>query len=188
MHVGGAGVGSTGQHQTLAGGYNGGGTVTAHPQWNHYYGSGGGATHIATANGVLSSLKNNRAAIVIVAGGGGGSRDQMNHEPAARWGHGKAGGGLSGDGPNAGTQTENSGSGLFGQGENILSQGAGGGGYWGGAWYPGNGTAGGCGGSGYVGTLKNATSIKGTQAFASPAGPNETGHPGHGYARISIAE
>ncbi|MBQ8035377.1 MAG: hypothetical protein IJ268_00125 [Proteobacteria bacterium] len=188
VHVGGAGVGSTGQHQTLAGGYNGGGTVTAHPQWNHYYGSGGGATHIATANGVLSSLKNNRAAIVIVAGGGGGSRDQINHEPAARWGHGKAGGGLSGDGPNAGTQTENSGSGLFGQGENILSQGAGGGGYWGGAWYPGNGTAGGCGGSGYVGTLKNATSIKGTQAFASPAGPNETGHPGHGYARISIAE
>ena len=188
VHVGGAGVGSTGMHQTMPGGYNGGGTVTAHPQWNHYYGSGGGATHIATANGVLSSLKNNRAAIVIVAGGGGGSRDQINHEPAARWGHGKAGGGLSGDGPNAGTQAEGSGSGLFGQGENILSQGAGGGGYWGGAWYPGNGTAGGCGGSGYVGTLKNATSIKGTQAFASPAGPNETGHPGHGYARISIAE
>ena len=35
--------------------------------------SGGGATHIATKSGLLSSLENNKSNILIVAGGGGGN-------------------------------------------------------------------------------------------------------------------
>lgn len=44
--------------------YNGGATNGS--------GNGGGATHIATQTGVLSSLVNNKDSVLIVAGGGGG--------------------------------------------------------------------------------------------------------------------
>jgi len=54
-----------------AGGYNGGGTngkTTSNPS-----GSGGGATHIAFASGVLKNLSGQKNKVIIVAGGGGGS-------------------------------------------------------------------------------------------------------------------
>lgn len=50
--------------------YNGGGA----PSLSNG-GSGGGATHIATASGVLKTLSDNTDAVKIVAGGGGGSGD-----------------------------------------------------------------------------------------------------------------
>jgi len=52
------------------GGYNGGGFGFVLS--NYPVSGGGGATHIATVPGMLSTLKNNKANILIVAGGGGG--------------------------------------------------------------------------------------------------------------------
>ena len=54
------------------GGYNGGGTARGDCDSNGPAGSGGGATHIATAPGLLSALNGNRNAVLIVGGGGGG--------------------------------------------------------------------------------------------------------------------
>ena len=54
------------------GGYNGGGTARGDCDSNGPAGSGGGATHIATASGLLSALNGNRNAVLIVGGGGGG--------------------------------------------------------------------------------------------------------------------
>lgn len=95
IYVGGAGVGATDMYQSLAGGYNGGGNVTGDNTVNHYTGSGGGATHIASASGLLSTLSSNTSAVLIVAGGGGGARDQINLEAASRHGDGGSGGGTS---------------------------------------------------------------------------------------------
>ena len=58
--VGGQGTGAGYQGQSLAGGYNGGGRVQGVGGINHMTGSGGGATHIATQSGLLSSLSNDR--------------------------------------------------------------------------------------------------------------------------------
>ena len=58
-------------------------------------GAGGGATHIASASGLLSTLSSNTSAVLIVAGGGGGARDQINLEAASRHGDGGSGGGTS---------------------------------------------------------------------------------------------
>ena len=59
------------------GGYNGGGKSRQYSDYKTFYGSGGGATHIAAVTGLLSSLTPNTAAgvgdIIIVAGGGGGA-------------------------------------------------------------------------------------------------------------------
>ena len=58
-------------------------------------GAGGGATHIASASGLLSTLSSNTSAVLRVAGGGGGARDQINLEAASRHGDGGSGGGTS---------------------------------------------------------------------------------------------
>lgn len=164
--VGGRGLGATGPGQGLVGGYNGGGGVTGNIRVNHITASGGGATHIAKTTGLLSALDKKREEILIVSGGGGGARNQANHEAAARWGHGGSGGGAIAGGAQSnngsvytlttitavsGTQTAGF---AFGQGESVVDNGAGGGGYFGG--YSGNrhntsytGTGG--GGSGYIG-------------------------------------
>ena len=60
--------------------------------------SGGGATHIARRDGLLSTLESYKDQILIVAGGGGGARNQENHTTAARWGGGGSGGGTTGGG------------------------------------------------------------------------------------------
>ncbi len=75
---GGQGESSNG-HTAISGGYNGGGdgaTNTSNSTSNKANrGSGGGATHIATKSGLLSSLSSaeDRKTVLIVAGGGGGS-------------------------------------------------------------------------------------------------------------------
>ncbi len=64
---------------TISGGYNGGGSTIVHYYSNSdsKYGwslpqGGGGATHIATVTGVLSSLSSQQDNVLIVAGGGSG--------------------------------------------------------------------------------------------------------------------
>ena len=148
------------------GGYNGGG-------YSGNYGSmmsfgGGGATHVSTKSGVLSSLENFKENILIVSGGGGGSYSTFLTTSFS------GGGGFIGVSGNTdivlymnekyytggGTQSSPgnsyqdnvvSRSGLFGSG--IMSNitgfgGGGGGGYYGGS--TGFGYSGG-GGSGYIG-------------------------------------
>ena len=71
--VGGQGNRGSGTNQTYAGGYNGGGVgLTARDKSYAYASGGGGATHIATVSGLLSSLQNDKDKILIVAGGGAG--------------------------------------------------------------------------------------------------------------------
>lgn len=179
-------------------GYNGG-TVT-----NNYGGGGGGATDIRIAEDSLYSR-------VIVAGGGGGS----GYNCTGGVGGGTTGASGSGTATNAhgggGTQTSggtsynNSGNGTFGSGGVSSSNGGGGGGGWygGGHGYGGSKDSAGGGGSGYVYTtstassypsgcllnnsyyLTNASTTAGSSSFTGPTGTAETGHTGHGYARIT---
>ena len=72
------------------GGYNGGGTACGYK--DKLASSGGGATHIATSAGLLSSLSNKKANILIVAGGGGGGGYQQEGYSGA----GGSGGGYNG--------------------------------------------------------------------------------------------
>lgn len=155
IYIGGEGIGATKTGESLQGGYNGGGSVTGSSSVNHITASGGGATHIATKEGLLSTLADSIDNILIVAGGGGGARNQANHvySKGARWGHGGSGGGLSGgssilyeydmdtnftdesdkpfieDASTAGTQTSGY---AFGLGESGKGNSAGGGGFYGG--------------------------------------------------------
>lgn len=102
--------------------------------------------------------------------------------------------------------------GSFGQGGNASGYSCGGGG---GGWYGGGGAydndsdsdgRNGGGGSGYIYTaatasnypsgcllnssyyLSDAQTVTGATSFLSPAGANETGHTGNGYARITVIE
>ena len=74
------------------GGYNGGGN--SQDASKEKWGSGGGATHIATKSGLLSNLNNNKESIIMVAGGGGGAYSGLD---------GASGGGFQG---NAGADRE----------------------------------------------------------------------------------
>ena len=174
VNVGGAGQGD-GTHQTVAGGYNGGGDAIADEDGNTRQGSGGGATHIAKKSGLLSQLESYKGTlssgedyyvsddIIIVAGGGGGRSNN-----AALWSGlagGNGGGYIGGDGESVvyysytfqgfgGTQTiggvnsgdvSNYNEGSFGKGASGAVAG-GGGGFFGG----GNAYYSGGGGSGYI--------------------------------------
>ena len=192
VYVGGQGaVSATG---TATGGYNGGGsgfgsTDCCSGCGYRYAAGGGGATHIATVSGILSSLSSYKDTggtnlsneILIVAGGGGGSyydNDESAHT-------GGAGGGISGRNgifgfttysykvmATSGTQTSGgtagytyasvSGNGSFGKGQDIgrkCQESSGGGG----GYYGGGGGAwaSGAGGSGYINSpnLKSTGSI-----------------------------
>ena len=146
-----------GQAVNATGGYNGGGTANT----NDY--GGGGATHIATVSGLLSTLSSKTSNILIVAGGGGGQ---------GKSGDGGSGGGINGvkgfkgtadKGGGGGTQTAggscyesswcNNGSfGIGGDYKQGNNGGAGGGGYYGGGSSTNGGDyGGGGGGSGYIG-------------------------------------
>ena len=172
INVGGSGSGVCNE-QYCSGGYNGGGRGAGSSGAALVYsGPGGGATHIATVSGLLSSLKSNPSAILIVAGGGGGVSYQASSDGIVYSGIGGSGGGISGlNGTNTqsgysfgqgGTQSSgglNGGgtqngvsrgnSGTFGQGGdgNYYSAGGGGGYYGGGA----SNQSGAGGGSGYIG-------------------------------------
>lgn len=165
--AGGVGPGATGQSQNLTGGYNGGGNVSAISA-NHINGAGGGASHIATASGLLSSLADNQDAVLLVAGGGGGGRNQSNHVSQARWGYGGSGGGFKSSGAysnnNTTTMTKQTAcistqttGGPFGQANSSSGNSAGGGGWRSGLGGDGNGCAflgSGSGGTGYINTSR----------------------------------
>ena len=168
INIGGAGLYGTGD-ASVAGGYNGGGSGGCdNDNSNGYCGSGGGATHIATVSGLLSTLSSKTSNILIVSGGGGGKGGNSGKSSAG----GSAGGmigsmgipSLSSSSGTGGSQViggKGSSNGSFGAGGsdtsvNSWGRGGGGGGYYGG----GSGTQNsGGGGSGYIGNtlLTNKT-------------------------------
>ena len=181
VNVGGQGSRtSSGTVEYIAGGYNGGGSTGGQACCNRSFGSGGGATHIATKSGLLSSLSSNLSDILIVSGGGGGA---YYGENVGTYGlRGGSGGGYIGNSGAESTETDNqwcaglggtqtaggaistncskssdvSGgtiTGSFGQGgENAWATTGGGGGFYGGS-RSGHIAPGG-GGSGYIGNSK----------------------------------
>ena len=76
INVGGAGSGD-GNHKVLTGGYNGGGAAKINGDGNVHTASGGGATHIASESGLLSTLSEKLSSIYIVAAGGGGGASNI---------------------------------------------------------------------------------------------------------------
>ena len=182
VYVGGQGI--SGLTGTLAGGYNGGGNGyggNCNGGSNRYGASGGGATHIALQDGLLSSFDANENGladsdetnnILIVAAGGGGS-----HYMNSAYGSGAAAGGYIGNTatwtnsghsyyvqPTGGTQTSGGSIGYsystrtityatFGKGQNYPGSNCGEGSGGGGGYYGGGAGAfaPGAGGSGYIG-------------------------------------
>lgn len=167
VYVGGQGTILTDNSDYIPGGFNGGGRG-ANKDANVISTSGGGATHVATKSGLLSSLEGYKDNILIVSAGGGGT----SYQSGTYSGVGGSGGGYIGsDGTNTmtdykpgagGTQSSggNSGggvannqergtSGSFGQGGkgNYYSGGGGAGLYGGGA----SNQSGAGGGSSYIG-------------------------------------
>ena len=199
----------------LDGGYNGGG----HAFWwlhnNINNGAGGGATHIASVEGLLSELSQKINDIYMVAGAGGGSATNGYSNGTQYGGYG--GGNKGGDGTMTinnngyrglgGTDQEPGGSiagalaghpwnpgpntpAAFGKGGYGQHQAGGAGG--GAGLYGGGGATVWCsagGGSGYVNQKLFATNaartIAGNETFPSPSGGTETGHKGNGACEIS---
>ena len=175
--VGGQGEGSiVGDGTVLKGGYNGGGEGKT--GWRSGF-SGGGATHIATETGVLSSLVSNKSAVLIVAGGGGGACNSNSNYANGGTGGGLTGGKGSDSNTNGGSQTEGgkgnyTNIGTFGQGGNHWDLGgAGGGGWYGGAGE--NAGYSGSGGSGYIDGVDYGATRNGIRT-------------GDGYAKITLIE
>ena len=159
-----------GKGKQYDGGYNGGGNgiyVNSSPE---YSGGGGGATHVATISGLLSSLSVSDIGekIIIIAGGGGGGSTCATQDGNIIVAGGSGGGKIGGSNyrnyatgaSQTGSGTISSGhgrTGSFGQGGNGYSSGSicqsaggGGGGYYGGVSNRYSGT----GGSGYIGSSK----------------------------------
>jgi hypothetical protein len=202
--------GQQGFQSSTSNSFNGGGKGNP----NSGYGAGwtgGGATHIATASGVLSSLSGNTSAVKIVAGGGGGaggSQGQSGYSIyAANGGAGGGSSGIAGSNSNndssyragggggtqasGGTSIDASVGASFGYGAdastNIADAIQGGGG--GGGWYGGgsgmHAGGGGGGGSGYVGGVTSTTLTAGNATMPNPSGGTMTGNSGNGVARIT---
>lgn len=178
IYINSGGTGNGGiSSSSYSGGYNGGGSTNGNSGTDHYHSSGGGATHIATISGELSTLtEDNKDSILIVAGGGGGGYrhtagsgySSIGGDGGGYIGTDSTTGGSNGKQGLGGTQlaggkytgsTESS-STIFGSfglgGQPSASWGsAGGGGYYGGGASYGstasNGNSGGGGGSGYIG-------------------------------------
>ncbi len=168
IYVGSMGANGSSTNSTKAGGYNGGGSA------QRYGAGGGGATHFATRDGLLSSLNSYRSNVLIVAGGGGGAQQKAggaggggtrngSRTPATSYGTGGCGGGTGGPhGDKSSSHSSGSQSGSFGQGGPGLKGGdgngggGGGGGYFGGCGTTSDGSVvddkGGGGGSGYINT------------------------------------
>lgn len=167
------------------GGWNGGGSTGGAA-----YGGGGGTDMRFGGTGLEHRI--------IVAGGGGG----------AQAGYGGYGGGMfGGDGedrfgsPGRGGSQSSGGSGggqwgTLGQGGSGTTGsdgnygGAGGGGYYGGGGANSDHSlvddSGGGGGSGYIGGVTEGQTIAGNQTMPAPSGGTQTGHSGHGFARITL--
>lgn len=171
IYIGGDGNQSDGD------GYNGGGKGSSS------YRGGGGATHIASITGLLSTLGSQRDKIFLVAAGGGGAewdggdggdgggiKGSDGHQgtiassdpspvPVATGATQTAGGTNSPFDSRSGSTTSNPGS--FGLGGNFTGGDAGGCG--GGGWYGGGASdyaGGGGGGSGYIGNVISACGIE----------------------------
>jgi hypothetical protein len=202
IHIG---VGQAGFKSSSSTAYNGGGA--GNPGDPGY--TGGGATHMATAGGVLSSLSGNQNAVLLVAGGGGGAAGGTC--VCQYQGNGGVGGGTTGASgtcsgndcnyrPAGGGGTQNAGgtsqspqiAAAFGQGATSSTntgdciQGGGGGGGWYGGGAGGHAGGGGGGGSGYVAAALTVTQVTaGNASMPNPAGGNMTGRLGDGIARIT---
>jgi len=152
-----------GNYTSYHNGYNGGGNVTLTPNGNDGSAGGGGATHIATRTGLLSSLNSYRSDVLIVAGGGGGTEHVGVSSASVQGG---SGGGTTGGialseagNSTAATQTSGYAFGL-GQSVNGTHMGSGGGGWYGGYCGTTSNTIGN-GGSGYIGGVKNGVTENG---------------------------
>ena len=204
LYISVGGHGTTGYAQP--GGWNGGGSLGFYGGGE---GSGGGATHVATKTGVLSSLQSSQSDVVIVAGGGGGAGCNYCGSSDV----GGNGGGSNGAGGNnnlttgtpamagkGGTQSAGgeggyysgtyAGSGAFGLGGtasvgngNGSTPGSHTGGGGGGGWYGGGAGhwEGGGGGSGYIGGVTGGVTAQPTQSGFTTNPDNS----GHGFVRIS---
>ena len=187
VYVGGQGANSTANNAEYQGGYNGGGSGKGGTDYKAA--GGGGATHIATKKGLLSTLQPSMKNVLIVAGGGGGAGYQTGYY----YGHGGEGGGLQGNsgvimGNTDGVTSVGTGGKAniwctFGQGANNTSNGpGGGGGFYGGKsenTYRGAG-----GGSGYVGELLEAETY-GYDGTVSEEAQSYSAKKGNGYAKIT---
>ena len=213
INVGGAG--GSNLSQTNIGGYNGGGYSGNNPTQKSF--GGGGATHIATSSGLLSTFENNKDDILIVAAGGGGATTGSTTQGGSGGGYIGVTGSASdskwntstyipGGGTQTGAGTAFGGSarqGKFGTGRTSYTDGwagGGGGGYYGGS--NGHGTTG-AGGSGYIGNYlltnktmycyncatSNDTNTKTISTICSEETPTENcAKKGNGYARITLIE
>ncbi len=188
--------------------YNGGGGGNVSATGTYLGGfSGGGATHIATQVGTLSTLSTNQPSVLIVAGGGGGGGGGSAPGWEGFATAGGVGGGESGTagqtysngtGGGAGTQLAGGSStgtpvqtSAFGRGASAtaatsshISGGGGGGGWYGGGAGADQGGGGG-GGSGYVNPLTNSSLIAGNLTMPNPAGGTMTGRIGNGLVRVT---
>lgn len=174
INVGGCGASYTGTStSTRAGGYNGGGSANA------YGGVGGGATHIATRSGLLSTLENYKSSVIIVAGGGGGSNYYSGN--STYYGNGGVGGGTSGA---AGTKSGSANTTYCGQGGTQTAGGAAGKN----TTRKGNAGSFGKGGNTGTGTSSYASSAGGGGWYGGGAGSNEEsgGGGGSGYINTSL--
>ena len=181
INVGGQGKTVTNKNEKTAGGYNGGGSAYGGDGNGNSYGgkdctgAGGGATHIATSSGLLSSFSNSLDDLLIGAGGGGGSAWYFAYGAYLCYGTGGSGGGMNGlDSYNwatnscggiaavqgkGGTQSAggiaqtNGGAGSFGLGgfHDSFNNAGGGGGFFGGSSSSAHGAG---GGSGDIGNAK----------------------------------
>ena len=190
------------------GGYNGG----RHPRngaSGHQRGGsgGGGATHIGFKKAMLTAFQQDYdTQLIMVAGGRGGDC----HHWTGGYGGGDTAGGCQSTSQGFTVISNYDASGNFiepkGSNKNIpwwyhfgigeiarLAQGSehgsggGAGGFWGG-WAGTNSVSAGGGGTGYVNKAflsQDAETIAGNKTFKSPAGIDETGHKGHGAAKIS---
>lgn len=85
--------------RTAGGGYNGGASATCYLSKDYVDAwSGGGATHIATETGTLSSLSSNTSAVLIAAGGAGGSGNGQGYYSSSYFGYGVTSGNVGGGG------------------------------------------------------------------------------------------
>ena len=171
INVGGAAPKTETYNECTSGGYNGGGSTCSID--DAYFGSGGGATHIATKSGLLESLSNYKSDVLIVAGGGGGAGfyNGIETEYSVINNGGSGGGAMANDGQGRGigkgatqnsignTNTNSNGTdGSFGRGGSGSATGGSGGGaglYGGGVGYAYGSSAG--GGSGSISNKKIIT-------------------------------
>jgi len=201
IYIGGAGSYSSVNGRTTAGGYNGGGSTTYRRGCGHYAGSGGGATHIATRSGLLSSLGSYKSSVLIVGGGGGGGGALSGTIKGGNGGPTGGDGGFNSSYTNkaAGATASSYGtytagnrpysmtagkSGAFGQGGNGPSVssagggGGGGGGYYGGA-SGGTRSCNGCSGGG-------GSNFINAQYVTSVSNTSQTSVSGSGKATLTI--